>query len=538
MKKYLINFITLSSLIICSVILAGQVFAQEEATYAANIQYPVAELGNCEDEAACRAFCDKPDNKEICFDFAEKNNLMTKKEIEKAKNFLEIGEEGPGGCKGQEQCEAYCSNTDHIEECITFAEEHNIIPPEELEEAKKVREVIRRGIKPPPCGGKEKCDAYCQEPEHMEECITFGIEAGFLQGKELEDAQKMLQAVKRGVKPPPCKGKQACDEYCGDPEHMEECMTFAMEAGFMTEQEKADSQKMLEALKKGVRPPNCRGKEECDVYCQQEEHMEECMNFAEAAGFMTPEEAGMARKTGGKGPGGCRGKEECEAFCNNPDNQETCFNFGKEHGLIPEEDLKMMEEGKQRLQESLNQAPPEVMDCLNSTLGSDMMEKIKSGNVMPRREFGDQMRQCFEKMGPMGPPPGEETPGEGGIIPPTGQQGQPGPGGCQTPEECNAYCQNNPEQCKGFQPPANQMPCQGEQCQQQPPPCEGENCQQGPPPPEGQMPPEGQQPPIQQVPPPEQQSPPPSETPPPSSESSVPGSLFQAIIQFFTNIFR
>jgi hypothetical protein len=48
----------------------------------------------------------------------------------------------------------------------------------------------------------------------------------------------------------------------------------------------------------------------------------------------------MARKTGGKGPGGCKGKEECDAFCNNPDNQETCFNFAKDNGMIPEKDLK------------------------------------------------------------------------------------------------------------------------------------------------------------------------------------------------------
>ena len=31
----------------------------------------------------------------------------------------------------------------------------------------------------------------------MEECVTFGIEAGFIQGKELEDVQKMLTAIKR-----------------------------------------------------------------------------------------------------------------------------------------------------------------------------------------------------------------------------------------------------------------------------------------------------------------------------------------------------
>ncbi|MDP3758727.1 MAG: hypothetical protein Q8Q86_03335, partial [Candidatus Daviesbacteria bacterium] len=341
--NYLFGFLILSFLIISSAILIGQIFAQETVK-AADIQYPVAELGNCKDESACRLYCDKPENTEVCIDFAEKNNLMSEEEIQLAKNFIAAGSKGPGGCTSKDSCEQYCNDINHIDACISFAEKNNLMSPTELEEARKVQAAIARGVKPPPCGNKKACDVYCEEPEHMEECITFGVEAGFIQGKELEDVQKMLQAIKRGVKPPPCKGKEACDEYCSTPENMEVCMNFAIEAGFMNEQEKADSQKMLQAIKKGVKPPNCKSKEQCDVYCSQDENFEECITFAEAAGFMTAEDATMARKTGGKGPGGCKGKDECESFCNNPDNQETCFNFAKDNGMIPEKDLRNMEQ--------------------------------------------------------------------------------------------------------------------------------------------------------------------------------------------------
>ena len=64
--------------------------------------------------------------------------------------------------------------------------------------------------------------------------------------------KKMLTAIKRGIKPPPCRGREACDEYCSNPDNMEMCMNFAIEAGFMDEQEKGESQKMLQALKKGL----------------------------------------------------------------------------------------------------------------------------------------------------------------------------------------------------------------------------------------------------------------------------------------------
>jgi hypothetical protein len=509
--KFFIIFIT-ALIIAGSFLLVHQTLAQNpETAGAASIQYPVKELGNCADKKACKAYCDKSEHMEACFDFAGKNNLMSKNEISTAKKFVAAGNKGPGGCKGKDGCETYCNDIDHIDECVAYAEKNDMIPPEKLSEAKKVQAAIKRGVKPPPCKNKEACDSYCEDPNHMEECVTFGIEAGFIQGKELEDSQKMLAAIKKGVK-----------------------------------------------------PPRCQGKEECDAYCGQDEHFDECANFAEAAGFMSAEEATMARKTKGKGPGGCKGKDTCEAFCNNPDNQETCFNFAKENGLIPEEDLKRMEEGKQQFKESLNQAPSEVKDCLNSAFGLEMMEKFKSGAAMPPREIGNQMRQCFEKVMPMPPqgtqlqagPGGCKTPeeceaycknnpdecknfqsGPGAIM----MSPQPGPGGCKTPEECKAYCETNPEACKGFQPaptpgqagqfepgaggpngPTGQpIPSTGpacdtpEKCQQMqnqmmpnqplpPKPCEGENCP--PPPTSGGMspgvpgtytPPAGMNPPLE-----------------------------------------
>ncbi len=349
--KYL-STIVLSFGIIFSAILIGNALAQTNAesgaNSAANIQYPVAELGNCQNETACMVYCDKSANREKCLDFAQKNNLMSQEEIGAARKFIAIGK-GPGGCLTKESCEKYCDEISNIDECVTFAEKNNILPPKELDEAKKVRAAIKQGVKPPSCGNKKSCDLYCGSVDHMEECIIF-----------------------------------------------------AQAAGLMDENEKQESQKVLEAIKKGAKPPQCRGKKECDVYCSEESHFEECMKFAEAAGFMSAKEAEMVRKTGGKGPGNCRGKEQCEAFCSSPENQESCFNFAKEHGFINQGDMKRMDEGKQKFQEVLNQAPSKVIECLNTSIGAEMMEKLKSGSVMPSRDIGDKMRACFENV--MGAP--------------------------------------------------------------------------------------------------------------------------------------
>ena len=161
-----------------------------------NVVFPVAELGNCGDEAECRKYCDNSGNITACLAVAEKYDLMSKEELTEAKKFAEIGS-GPGGCTDKAVCESYCEDANHIDECVTFAEANGLMSAEELTEAKKVQAALRRGAKlPGGCTNKESCDNYCGDSNHMEECVTFAEAAGFIPAEELEDAKKMLQALK------------------------------------------------------------------------------------------------------------------------------------------------------------------------------------------------------------------------------------------------------------------------------------------------------------------------------------------------------
>ncbi len=440
--RYMSIGILVVSIIISTLLVSDRVLGQTptSTTGDADIIYPVAELGNCGDKTSCRTYCDDASHLTACLAFAEKHKLMSSEELQMAKKFAKIGK-GPGGCTTKESCNLYCDDISHINECVAFAEQNGLMSANELSEAKKVQAAIAKGVKPPACGGKDKCDRYCSDPTHMEECFAFGKAAGFMSEEEIKESEKVLTAIKKGVQPPACRGKAECDIYCRDAAHMEECMTFAAAAGFMNEQEAKDSQKMLQAIKKGAKLPACNGKDECEKYCNEKSHMEECIAFSVAAGFMNEKDAEMARKTGGKGPGGCTSKDACEAFCNNPANQETCFSFGRDNGMIPEGELKKMEEGKKQFSESLNQMSPETLNCISNAIGSDNLEKLKNGTMMPPRELGDKMGECFRQMKGIG------GPGEGGFIPP---QGQAGPGGCKTPEECKSYCTANPDACKNF----------------------------------------------------------------------------------------
>lgn len=427
--KSLLSVIILGTGITSSfLIMSNSVRAQTPATPAinpvANIQYPVSELGNCGSETACKNYCNDSAHLDACLSFAQSHNLMSADEIQMAKKFTAAGVKGPGGCTSQGTCQKYCDDVSHIDECVSFAEKNGMMSASDLAEAKKVQTAIKAGVKPPACGGK-----------------------------------------------------QACDKYCQDATHVEECMAFAKAAGFMTPEEAQNSDKVITAIKKGVKLPACRGSE-CDKYCAEPAHTEECIAFSEAAGFMTSEQAAISRKTGGKGPGGCVGKQ-CDAFCNDSANQETCFNFGKDNGLIPPDQLQKMEDGKKQFTSSLSQAPAKVLNCISGVVGVDSLEKFKNGTLLPSKNIGDKVGECFRQ----GMPPG--GPGEGGDIPPAGQGSgdakpfqpgpgnvnpggqmmpqQSGPGECKTPEECQLFCTSNPDICKNFRPSGGPQQNEGDQ---------------------------------------------------------------------------
>lgn len=384
-----------------------------------DVVFPVTVLGNCQNEQECRSFCDDPDNITECVAFAEKYSLLSESEIEKAKKFQDIGGVGPGGCTSEKACEAYCENVSNIEECLAFAEQSGFMEQGELEEARRVATALRQGAQlPGGCTGKDSCEEYCSDSSHMKECVEFAEKAGFMSAEELKEAKQVLKALDAGVSfPGNCKGKNECDAYCQDSSHMEECVNFGIAAGFIPPEEAEQVRKMLPLMKSGKMPGACReGKQECEAYCGQEENIEECTTFFTEAGFMTQEEAQMFKKTGGKGPGSCKGKEECEAFCNNPENQQACFEFAKEHGLIPEEDLQRMEDGVAQFREGFQQAPPEVAECLKQRVGVDVLQRVEAGNLMPNQELGDHMRSCFEEFMP--------RPQEGSFE--KGDQGFPG----------------------------------------------------------------------------------------------------------------
>ena len=237
--------------------------------------------------------------------------------------------------------------------------------------------------------------------------MTFSLAAGMVPENQKEQMQKTLAALKQGIKPPACqpnppdKSGQPSEPnqsgQSGGPGGPNEGQGFNPNSGVN------GNGPGLNPDSSGQNNPNqpdqsVQGLQACDQYCADPSHVEECVKFSVAIGNMTEQQAQNAIKNGNKGPGGCVGRDACNTFCNNPDNEETCFNFAKDNGMISEENLQKMQEGQQKTKDYFSSIPPEVLDCLTSSVGADVVEKMKTGSVIGRTA-GDSINQCFQKFG-------------------------------------------------------------------------------------------------------------------------------------------
>ncbi len=343
----------------------------DERIAAQGIVFPIPELGNCASKDECKEYCNEATNMPACITFAKKHGLMTEEEAKTAEKFagkVKSGK-GPGDCNSPESCKAYCSDMAHLEECMSFAEEHGI-EDEHYKHGKKILAHMKAGGKTPGgCQSKTECEAYCGDFSHAKECFEFAEKAGILQDLQEEGEDSFHR------RDGPQQGK----------------------AGKMPTKEQME--KMMELAEKGETPGGCTGRESCEAYCSQEGRFEECMEFGVKAGFMSAEEANRIRKTGGKGPGGCSSPSACEAYCNNPSHQEECFTFAEEHGFMSKEETSQAREGWVRARGGFNDAPPEVRACIEAALGANILGGIQSGDFTPGPEVAGKVRACFEKFG-------------------------------------------------------------------------------------------------------------------------------------------
>ena len=408
-KKTIIVF--LPSLIL---LVAG---ASVSASSPFDIEFPIAELGGCADKAACAAYCDGAANGVSCAEFAARYGLGDKRSVEAAKT---IQQGGPGGCASEESCHAYCEDPSHETECVEFAVSKGFMTRAEADRAQKPG--------PGGCRGRA-CQQYCKDPAHEEECFEFGVKNGFIPKEEAQRIREFKKKFGAGQEGPGgCQGEEQCRAYCNDPSHIDACVAFAEDHGFVDKEQ-------ARIIKKthGTGPGGCKG-DACRAYCEDPSHQNECIDFAAENGLMKPEEVARARKFAGKtGPGGCRG-DQCRDFCNQQGNEEQCLDFAEREGIIPKEELARAKKfmaasrdggpgGCRGVQcRDFCEDPAHREECFGFAKKQGLISKEEEKHF----EAGSKIQDVVKKSG--------------------------GPGGCKNDDECRAYCTDpsHVEECIAF----------------------------------------------------------------------------------------
>ena len=179
----------------------------------AEIKYPVQELGNCKNESSCKTYCEDMAHIKTCIAFAEKNDLISKEDVEKGKKFIAVLDSGggPGGCKSETECQAYCEDSSKADECLAFAEKHGFMSEEELAMNKKMLALVKSGQTPGGCKSKVQCEVYCSNSDNIEVCLDFAEKNNVMSPEELALAKKFLPLMKSGETPGGCKSKNQCE---------------------------------------------------------------------------------------------------------------------------------------------------------------------------------------------------------------------------------------------------------------------------------------------------------------------------------------
>lgn len=352
MKKnishYLPRLIVCTSIIVAGIIVGGAAYAQQvAATSSATITFPIAELGNCADQASCKAYCDVDANKIACVTYAQSHGLMSSEDADRAKKFLQAGA-GPGNCTDEKTCRSYCSSISHINECLAYAKKTGILSSAELGEAEKIANALSQGAQlPGGCTDKNSCEAYCKDSSHITECVAFAEKAGMISREEADMVRKT-----GGKGPGNCNSKESCNSYCNDKNNANECFAFAQEHGLIPEGQLKQMKEGMARLRMGI--------------AQSPGDVVQCLKDALGSDIVGRIESGSFTPTQADGQ-----------------TIKGCFD-------------KFKGESTKKILEGFEQVPT-AEACIRGKIGNDFLDKIKQGDMPDDPAMGDVMKSCFEE---------------------------------------------------------------------------------------------------------------------------------------------
>jgi len=152
------------------------------SAFPATITFPIVELGNCPDKAACKDYCDQPLSRDACQNYAIVHKLITPQPtplIDTAKAIQLISEAKKLiGCDSYDTCKAFCDIDSNHEECLDFSQKNNdlinnydeIIPNPIESFSTLLFQITQQELG---CNSENSCKTFCSDEQNYQKCTQF-----------------------------------------------------------------------------------------------------------------------------------------------------------------------------------------------------------------------------------------------------------------------------------------------------------------------------------------------------------------------------
>lgn len=194
-------------------------------THAQEITFPIEELGNCNNAATCKVYCDQPQNHDACTSFAKEKGIAAGKRRVNEKHAASLSAAKTAlGCSTISACQAFCEEQVNWERCQAFAQKHGLATPQT--HSPKDEELLIKAKQNLNCDSFESCRTLCDQQDNYTKC------AALLQDQVTSDDRAMFEKYRPQIKEfLGCDSIVTCMAFCMNPLNMPKCQELGSKIG-------------------------------------------------------------------------------------------------------------------------------------------------------------------------------------------------------------------------------------------------------------------------------------------------------------------
>ena len=196
--------------------------------HAQAITFPIKELGNCNNAATCKVYCDQPQNHDACTSFAKEKGIAVGKRRVNEKHAAALSSAKTAlGCNTIAACQAFCEEQANWKRCQAFAQKYELSVAPSVSPVPTDDEFLNLAQDKLGCTSQDSCFAFCEQSGNFERCAALA--EGQITSDERAFFDQHRSDFQKGLG---CDSMPSCMAFCMNPLNMPKCMDFGNQMGF------------------------------------------------------------------------------------------------------------------------------------------------------------------------------------------------------------------------------------------------------------------------------------------------------------------